>query len=85
MVIYEQEKFEQHSQTSKEASESDPECTFKLTRFVDLFDTLTAVTTNTPPRRVFFSLLKPEFSWTPINCFHGFFTRSDREGSFIAE
>ena len=28
VVIYEQGKFEQHSQTSKEGSESDPECTF---------------------------------------------------------
>ena len=25
------------------------------------------------------------FSWTSINCFHGFLTRSDRESSFIAE
>ena len=25
---------------------------------------LTAITTNTSPRRVFFSLLKPEVSWT---------------------
>ena len=49
---------------------------------MDLFNTLTAVTTNTPPRRVLISLLKPEFSWTSINCFHGFLTRSDREGSF---
>ena len=29
---------------------------------------------------MFFSLwLKPEFSWTSINCFHGFLTCSDRE------
>ena len=53
MVIYEQGKFEQYFQTSKEASKSDPEGTSYLTRFVDLFDTLTAVTTNTPPQRVF--------------------------------
>ena len=34
----------------------------------------------------FFSLwLKPEFSWTSINCFHGFLTCSDREGSLVAE
>ena len=32
----------------------------------------TAVTTNTRPWRVFFCLFKPEFSWTSINCFHGF-------------
>ena len=38
------------------------------------------VNTNTRPRRVFFfSLLKPEFSWTSINCFNGFLMRSDRE------
>ena len=33
----------------------------------------------------FFCLLKPEFSWTSINCFHGFVTRSDRQGSLVAE
>ena len=32
---------------------------------------------NTRPRKVFFCLLKPEFSWTSINCSHGFLTRSD--------
>ena len=30
-------------------------------------------------------LLKPEFSWTSIDCFHGSLTRSDKEGSLIAE
>ena len=40
--------------------------------------TVTAVTTNTRPRKAFFSLLEPEFSWTSINCYHGFLTRSDR-------
>ena len=29
--------------------------------------------------------LKPEFSWTSINCFHGFLTCSDREGSLVAK
>ena len=43
---------------------------------------LTAVTTNTRPRRVF-SLSK--FSWTSISCFHGFLTCSDWEGSLIPE
>ena len=41
-----------------------------------------------PPTRAlegFFSLLKHEFSWTSINCFYGFLTRSDREGSLTAE
>ena len=33
----------------------------------------------------FFCLLKPEFSWTPINCFHGFLTLPDREDSLFAE
>ena len=37
------------------------------------------------PSKGFFSLLKPEFSGTSINCFHGFLTRSDREGALIAE
>ena len=27
--------------------------------------------TNTRPRRVYLCLLKPEFSWTSISCFHG--------------
>ena len=50
--------------------------------FCELF---TAVTTNTRPRMVFFFWLKPEFSWTSINCFHGFLTCSDREGSLVDE
>ena len=33
---------------------------------------LTAVTINTRLRRVFSCLFKPKFSWTSINCFHGF-------------
>ena len=33
----------------------------------------------------FFCLLKLEFSLTPINCFHGFLTLPDREGSLFAE
>ena len=33
---------------------------------------ITAVTTNTRLWRVFFCVFKPEFSWTSINCFHGF-------------
>ena len=33
---------------------------------------------------VFFPVLKPEFSWTSINCFYGFLTNSDRDGSLIA-
>ena len=33
----------------------------------------------------FFPLLKLDFSWMSINCFHVFFTRSDREGSLIIE
>ena len=35
-------------------------------------DVITAVTINTHLWRVFFCLFKPEFSWTSINCFHGF-------------
>ena len=52
---------------------------------IECRNVVTAVTTNARPRRVFFCLLKPEFSWTSINCFHGFRTRSDREGSLVAE
>ena len=33
---------------------------------------LTAVITNTRPRRIFFLPIRPAFSWTSINCFHGF-------------
>ena len=33
---------------------------------------ITAVTTNTRLWRFFFCVFKPEFSWTSINCFHGF-------------
>ena len=45
---------------------------------------VTAFTIKTRPRMVF-SLLKPEFSCTSINWFHGFLTFSDREGSLVAE
>lgn len=31
----------------------------------------------------FFFLLKLDFSWMSINCFHSFFKCSDREGSLI--
>ena len=43
------------------------------------------VATNTRPRRVFFCLLKPQFSWTSINCFHGFLTRSEKVPSLLNE
>jgi len=43
------------------------------------------VTTYKRPSKGLFFLLKPEFSWTSINCFHGFLTRSDREGPLAVE
>ena len=42
-----------------------------------------AVVNTMHPQRIFFSLLKLDFSWMSINCFHGFFKSSDREGSLI--
>ena len=42
-----------------------------------------AVINTMHPQRIFVSLLKLDFSWMSINCFHGFFKSSDRESSLI--